>query len=552
MRYRFLVAIGLLAVSVHTQASSVGVDQALPVKAGRPAVATVGGDVISLDELVRELDPPVDRARLLTGRGTAKELALLDRLINIKLIWQEGARMGLDELPEIRKQVEVTSREILREVAFESVVKNVRPDAAAVEKRFREQVREWKTASMLFKDEAAARRAQKELASGATFADVSKRAAAAKTARVDQDNAYHPRREYLPQIADALAALQPGQASPVIRLPAGFVILRVLDIRYPENPEARAEARKDVLAERQQAVLKAREEALRRDYVVVNKTVLASVDYEAAKPGVDALLKDQRVVARIRGAESVTVGDLTDYLRLQYFHGTDQASQRKKMNSQKEAALDATLGRRLWNMEALRLGIDKSNEYRDRVAGYQQSLVFDSFLQKVIAPANRVTEDEVRKYYNAHLKDYSYPAMLRIRGLAFTRRNAAEDAARKLREGTDYGWLAANADGQAAKGTPGLIVFDGRPVTTDSMTDGVRKALEGARAGETRVYASPEGHFYVFSVQQVIPATARPFSDVRDEAAQKAYAEKIQKGVEDYAGRLRAKLKVESYLKRMP
>lgn len=514
-------------------------------------MAVVNADPIALDELARELDPPVDRARLLQGRATAKELELLDRLIVVRLLAQEGARMGLDQLPEIRKQVEVTSREILREVAFDSLVKGVKVDEAAVEKRFREQVREWKTLSVLFKDEAAAGRAQKEIAGGAAFADVAARAVAAKTAQTDGDNAYHPRREYLPQIAEAIARLQPGQTSPVVRIPNGFVVVKLVDVRYPENPEVRAEVRRQVLAEQQQAVLKEREQVLRRELVVVNTGVLAGIDYTSPKPGVDALLKDKRVVAQIKGSPPLTVGDLTDYLRLQYFHGTDQPSQRKKMNANKEAALDATLGRRLWNLEARRMGIDKTSAYLDRVKGYQESMVFNSLVQKVIAPTSRVSEDEIKKSYNAHLKDYSYPAMFRLRSLAFAKRAAAEDAVRRLREGADYTWLVANAGGQVPKGSPGLVTFDGRPVTGDSMTEGLRKGLEGVKAGDVRLYASQEGYFYVLAVQQVIASAARPYAEVREEAAKKAYGAKLQKGVEDFAAKLRAQSRVETYLKRV-
>jgi parvulin-like peptidyl-prolyl isomerase len=552
MRYQVVVATALLAASLDAQTVRRGADQALPVRNGRSVVAAVNSDSISLDEFLRELESPADATRLRQGRGTAKDLELLDRLVNIKLIFQEAGRTGLVELPEIRKQVEVTSREILREVLFERLVKDVKPDAAALEKLFREQVREWKTTSLLFLDEAAARRAQKEIAGGAIFADVAARAAAAKAARTDGDNAYHPKKDYLPQIAEALAKLQVGQVSPVIRLQAGFVVVKVVDVRYPENPEARAEARKQVLSEQQQAALKAREDALRRDHITINKAVLGSIDYTAATPGIDALLKDQRVVAQIKGAPPVTVGDLTDYLRLQYFHGTDQAAQRKQMNARKETALDATLGRRLWNMEALRTGIDKTNAYRDRVTAYKESLVFDSFVQKVIAPANKLTEDEARRHYNTHLNEYSTPEMIKLRSLAFTRRGAAEGAMQKLRGGADFGWLAANAEGQVPKGAEGLLVLNaGQPVTTSSMPEGMRKAVAGPKAGEFRLYPSPEGYFYVLAIQQVIAPTARPYDEVRDEIAKKVYGEKLKKAVEAYAGKLRAQSKVETYLKRV-
>jgi hypothetical protein len=189
--------------------------------------------------------------------------------------------------------------------------------------------------------------------------------------------------------------------------------------------------------------------------------------------------------------------------------------------------------------------------YRDRVKGYEESLVFDAFVKKVILPDNKMREEEVKQYYNGHLKEYSYPGMLRTRSLAFSRRAAAEDAMRRLREGADFGWLASNAAGQVDKGARGLLTFDGRPVTTDSMPEGVRKALAGVKAGESRLYASPEGYFYVLAVQQVIAPTARPYDEVREEIAKKLYDEKVKKSLETYAGKLRAQSKVESYLKRM-
>ena len=550
MRNRFPVVTGLLVALIHTSAPLGGAEPALPLKNGRPAVAVVNRDPIFLDEMARDLRPS-DRARLRQGRGTTEDMALLDRFITIRLIAQEAATMGLDEVPEIRKQVEVTSREILREVLIERLVKGVVPDARAVEKLFKESVREWKTSSLLFTDEAAASRVRKEIAGGAAFAEVAARAVTAKTAKADDDSAYHPKKEFLPQIAEAIATLQAGQVSPVLRLPSGFVVVRVIDIRYPENAEARAEARKRVVSQQQLAFLKVHEQAQRRQFVVVNQTLLKSLNYEAAKPGIDALLKDKRVVAEIKGGASVTVGDLTDYLRMQSFHGSDQAKQGRNMNAKKEDALDATLGRRLLNLEAQRLGIDKTSAYRDRVTGYKESLIFDSFVQKVIAPESKLKEEEVKQYYNAHVKEYSYPAMLRVKSLTFVRRASGEDAIRKLREGSDYGWLAGSAEGRVAKGTPGLLTLDGQPVTIDSMPEGMQKALTGSKAGDFKLYESPEGHAYVLAVQQVLASTARPYDEVREEISKKVYGEKIKKGVESYAARLRAQSKVETYLERV-
>lgn len=546
MRFQSVVVAGLLVVS--GAAPSTG--QGLPVRNARPVVASVGSSAIYLDELARELGPAVDRARLQRGLGTAADLEMLERLITIKLVTQEADAMGLQDLPEIQKQVDVTSREILRELLVERLVKDIKPDPAAVERRFRESVIEWKTTSLIFRNEAAAKQAQADLANAVSFEDIAARALAAKTADRDGDDSYHGRKEYLPQVVEAIARLKVGQASPVLRLKIGFVVVKVLDIRYPENPGARAEARKHVLSQQQLAYMKAHEDELRRRDVVVNESLLKGIDYQAVKPGVAALLQDKRVVAEIKGAAPVTVGDLTDYLRMQFFHGSNEASQYRRMNEKKAEALDATLARRLLNMEARRLGIEKTTAYRDRVTGYRESLVFGKFVEKVIVPANRIAEDDVKRYYDAHLQDYSGPEMMRVRGLAFTQRASAEAAVKKLREGTDYGWLAANADGLAPAGAAGLLTFDGQPVMTSSMPVGLQKAVRGARAKEIRLYASPEGYYYALAIQQVIAPQPRPFAEVKDDAAKKVSGEKITKAVEGYAAKLRARTKVETYLKR--
>jgi hypothetical protein len=547
MRYLRLVVTGFLVVSTWVPAAA----QGLPLKNGRPAVASVAGNAIYLDELVRDAGPSADRARLRQGLGTARDFELLSRLVNIKLVMQEAAPMGLDETPEIQRQVEVTSREILREVHFERLVKGVTPDPAAVEKLFRDMVREWRTSSLLFQDEAAARRAHMEIANGAPFADVAARALAAKAARAEGADAFHPKKDYLPPIAAALSKLTAGQLGPLICLQAGCVVFTVVDIRYPENPAARAEARRQVLDQQQLVIMKAHEQKLRKQSAVVKTAVLKGVNYEAEKPGIDALMKDKRVVADIKGVPPVTVGDLTDYLRFQFFHGSDRDSQRRRMNEKKEEALDAMVGRRLLNAEAIRMGIDKTTEYRDRTTGYRESLVFDAFVQKVVAPDSKMREAEVKGYYDGHVKEYSSPEMMRIRSLAFTGRPAAEKAVKQLREGADFGWLAANASGQVGRGAPGLLAFDGQPFMTTSMPEGLQKAVVGAKANDVRLWASPQGHYYALAIQQVVAPKPRPYEEVRDEIAKKLYAEKLKKNIEEYAAKLQARSKVEIYLKKV-
>ncbi len=85
--------------------------------------------------------------------------------------------------------------------------------------------------------------------------------------------------------------------------PASCVV-KVVDIRYPDNPEARADAEKRVLSEQHLEFLKVHQEAQRRQYVVIHEKVLDSLDYEADRPTLEDLLEDKRIVAEVKGGGS--------------------------------------------------------------------------------------------------------------------------------------------------------------------------------------------------------------------------------------------------------
>ena len=159
--------------------------QNLPTLKGKKVVATVNGEPITLDEFNREL-------ALSHGNKTGKEdrLELLRRLINVRLIIQEGRRMGLDELREIEKMVDVFSRETLREELMERHVKGMKADEKEVDRVYRESVKEWKINSLLFEKEEDARKMEEEMKAGKNFDELSKQFVAAGKARAGEKGEY--------------------------------------------------------------------------------------------------------------------------------------------------------------------------------------------------------------------------------------------------------------------------------------------------------------------------------------------------------------------------
>jgi parvulin-like peptidyl-prolyl isomerase len=544
---------GLVSMMVIVVCVALGVTvafaQDLPVVKGKRIVATVNGEQIALDELAREM-AMIKRE----GGAGAKidrkgELEVLQRLVNTRLIVQEARNIGLDKLPENKMMVDSYAKEALREELAEKVMSDAKADDKEIDRIYTEAVREWKVSAVLCDKEADAKRFEAELKTGKNFGELAKAFKADGRAKQIEDGIYLKPMDTDPQFGQALTGMAVGSTSSIIGTKAGFAVLRLEDVRYGEDPEEKEKARQAVLASARQEALKAYNESLKKKFVTIRRDVLDVLDYGAPNPGFDALLKDTRVVAEIKGDKPITVGDLTEQLKYQFFHGLDRAMERKRLNARKDVTLEGIIHRRLFRREALRLGLNKTDSYRNKVREHEAGVLFAAFIRKVIQPDIRVTEAEVKAYYDAHAKEHASPEMTRMRSLVFRKRGDAESAIQRLKEGAEFQWLAANAEGQADSNAKGVWSFDGKPVMTDDLPEGMRKAIAAGKAGDVRLYASGDGYFYVLAIQDVIPSKPQPYEEARRAMAERVMGEKVKKAVEDYAGKLRAVSDVKVYLK---
>ena len=548
MKYFSLVLKTILAVSLLAVTIGFASDQKLPIIAGKKTVATINDEPITLDEFNQEI------SSLKAGKSAEQkrdaESELLRRLINTKLIIQEARKIGLDELPEVKNMVDVFSRITLRKLLAERQLKDVKADQKEIEKIYRELVKEWKIKSVMFEKEDAAKKMEEAIKGGKNFDEMARQFVADGTAKGGEEGNYLSRKDLLPQVAEVVSKMEVGSVSPIISVGSGFVILKVEDIRYPESQEAKEMAKREALVLKKEGALKNYNDALIKNYVKLDKKVLDGIDFEAKEPGFQKLLEDKRVIAEIQGEKSITVGELTDSLRQQLYHGVGRAIESKRLNERKTPVLDEMLYKRVFRKEALRLGIDKTEVYKNRVKEYENSVIFGAFIQKAVVPDIKLKEEDLRAYYEDHIKEYTFPEMIKINSLAFEKREFAEKALEKLRKGTDFQWLAENAEGQIDKSkSKDVLSFEGKFLTTKDLPEGVRKSVSGAKTGDFRLYESPEGYFYVLAIKDAIPAKPEPFEEAKKKIAKVVFDDQLKKAVEEWAGKLRAVSDVKVYLK---
>jgi hypothetical protein len=479
---------------------------------------------------------------------------ILNRLINWKLILQEAREMGIEDLPEVKEAVAAQRRLLHKELLLKQATKDAKADPAAVERIYKNMIREWKIKSVLFFEENDAKKMLEEIKAGKSFEELAAKAVADKKAKGnDQEDFARPADLMLP-VAQTLAPMQIGSVSPVVEILAGransgWAVIKLVDVRYVDNKEAKEKAEQEALSEQKSKMVQEYGKVLLKKYdVKINKKLLNQLDFEAAKPGLEKLSNDKRVLVRIQGEKAITVGVLTVAVKKSFFHGLKQAIAEKRVNEKKFEVLNSMIDKTLLERDAVSQGVEKTEEYQNKMKEYVDSVVFGTFVEKVVAPDVKLTKEEFEAYYNEHLSEYSTPEMMRLNSLAFTNKEDAEKAAEKLRKGTDYDWMLSNAEGQVKKDAKDLLTFEGNLITISSMPEDLQKVMAGTKKDEIKLYASPGGYYYVLIVKQVVAPESQPLSEVQKQIGEKLFNEKLKDSVEAYAAKLRKAGEVKIYL----
>lgn len=510
-------------------------------------VARVGGEVVTVGELMQGVAAAHDDRKMgATGKQDFK--VMLDRLIDLKLFVLEARASELDEDPAFQKELAEYKESAARMVLEKQVTKDVKADPAVTEQFFRFSVREWKLQSVLFEKEETAKELTALLKQGESFKAAAAKLVAEKKATAGDETGYVPDSALAPNVKQALASTKVGDVTPPLPVSKGYTVLRVEDIRYPENEDARQQA---TAASRDMAradALRAFKEGLQKRYVTkYDRKLLASIDYHAPKPGPKGYLKDKRALVSIRGESPITVADLTNAIGAEFFHGFDEPVKDKRVNPKKEPALESLLQRRLMSKEARARDVQASFAYKRAIDNFSNERLFGVYLQKVIVPELKVKEEDLRAYYDANQQEFGTPALYTLDGIGFSSKAKAEAALKLLGSGTDLNWLKQNADGLAPEGKrePDL---EGHTLTQSSMPKQLQGVLSGMNVGDRRIYDAPAGATYVLTLTGHVPQSTAPYEDVRKAIHKKVFGKKLQASMADWSAKLRQAYPVEVFM----
>ena len=158
----------------------------------------------------------------------------------------------------------------------------------------------------------------------------------------------------------------------------------------------------------------------------------------------------------------------------------------------KRAILEGMINREILYKEAVKRGINKDAEIKRKLEDMEKELVISAFIQREFGDKLMVEDKEVQDYYNTHINEFKNREEIRISQIVAPQEKEAGDILQKLKEGKDFGALAAeySVDKPTAlrKGDVGYFTYKMLPAE-------IRDSVFGMKMGEiSGPYKMPDGY----------------------------------------------------------
>lgn len=193
-------------------------------------------------------------------------------------------------------------------------------------------------------------------------------------------------------------------------------------------------------------------------------------------------------------------------------------------------------------------GFDKKPEVKEQVGYVIDNYLAEAYLRKVVTANVTVPEEELKKYYAEHEKDFVVPRSARVRHIFFEvppeaaaeqrekTRAKAEAVLKKLKEGADFAVVARasseDADSAAKGGDLGVL----SPGKTNS--EEFENAVFALKAGETSPVVKTPFGYHIIRVDERTEQRTAGFDEAKDYIRTVLKGEFEQKKAQEFLDRL--------------
>jgi len=457
-----------------------------------------------------------------------------DPFVDWILMSQEARAMGLEDEPSYKRKLqvflEVRSLLQLRYDEVDSKI-NLNPDTLWKEYK-RNYVPRLRMFALVSDDPKEAAKWKTEIHSPKDFQQLYDKLKAKKKAK----DFKWERPFYIPK----------ELKKPLLAAKAGDIIgpLKFRNWTYIFYVKERGEADKEDYKKLHRKIavnFKKRESARLTDELIkrLEKKYAVYIDREAIKKiGLDKLSEDLagKKIMEI-GDKSMTGEQLQTYLKkevkLRVKKGTTPSV--KELDRLKRGIVNNTISQTLTTWEALNRHYEKT-ALKDIYDFYKRQRLVRELEGKIMWPEVKVTDEDVKRYYKEHLKDYTRPARVEIAVIRTKDEKLIRETYRRIHEGEDFFEVARD------------VMFHGARPERRALKDLVPEmiaALKSMQAGDVSPIIRFKDWYAIVKLIRRYPEAVHSFKLVKKSIRKELMEQRFNEVKKAYLAKLKERSKIE-------
>ena len=187
----------------------------------------------------------------------------------------------------------------------------------------------------------------------------------------------------------------------------------------------------------------------------------------------------------------------------------------------------------------------------------ERQMIYQRVQQNEVLAKIGVTDDEARKYYDSHLKDFTTPPTVTLREILVTVpgdpkvMNVAADEAAKARSeeirrrvtagGESFEKLAADVSDSPSKANAGLI----GPLSVSDLSPELRRLVESMKAGDVSEPVRTTRGYQLLKLETITPTQTLALEQAREQISEHVFTDKRKAEFQKYLQKLRSQAIIE-------
>jgi peptidyl-prolyl cis-trans isomerase C len=210
--------------------------------------------------------------------------------------------------------------------------------------------------------------------------------------------------------------------------------------------------------------------------------------------------------------------------------------------SGKRQFLDRYVVKRLLLKEAKKENIEKEKEFEDRLVEIREQLLIESLLKKKVTTNINLSEEELKKYYEANQDKFKKGPEIETRQIVVKTEKEALEIRAKLEKGEDFAETAKRYSiDPNAKATGGSIGFHGKGTL---LPEYEAAAFKLTKVGQISPPVKTQFGYHIIQLQGTKSGVVTPYEEVKDFIKQRLVQERQNEVLEKYVTDLKEKAKI--------